>query len=63
MKISNEKLEIAMANECVTRNELAKKSGLAEITLTKMKANPNVKPATVGKIAKALKVKPEDLIE
>ena len=26
MKISNEKLELAMANECITRNELAKKS-------------------------------------
>lgn len=62
MKISNEKLELAMANECITRNELAKKSGVAEITLTKIKANPNIKPVTAGKIAKALNVKVEDLI-
>lgn len=63
MKISNEKLELAMANECITRNELAKKSGVAKITLTKKKTNPNIKPVTVGKIAKALKIKVEDLIE
>lgn len=63
MKVSNEKLEIAMANECITRNELARKSGVAEITLTKMKTNPNTKPVTIGKIAKALRVKVEDLIE
>ena len=63
MKISNEKLEIAMANECITRNELAKKSGVAEITLSKIKIKQSMKPATIGKIAKALNVKVEDLIE
>ncbi len=62
MKIDAKKLEIAMANECITRNELAKKAKVAEVTLTKIKAGKNFKPVTIGKIAKALKVKVEDLI-
>ena len=41
---------------------LQKKAKVAEVTLTKIKAGKNFKPVTIGKIAKALKVKVEDLI-
>ena len=53
-----------MANACITIGELAEKSGVSRPALTKFttgKSNP--KPATLGKLAKALGVKPEELIE
>lgn len=53
-----------MANACMTVGELAEQSNLSRPAITKFttgKSNP--KPATIGKIAKALNVKVEDLIE
>ncbi len=64
MKINDEKLEIAMANKCMTINQLAAKSGVSRMSLANYTANRrNPKPSTVGKIAKALDVKVEDLIQ
>ena len=62
MKINRDKLELLMANACITKKDLAKKADLSEITVARMKTGKNVKPITIGKIAKALKVKAEDLI-
>jgi transcriptional regulator with XRE-family HTH domain len=53
-----------MANACMTIGELSKKSGVSKTALsnyTTGKSNP--KPATLGKIARALNVEVEDLIE
>ena len=64
MKLSQTKLLLAMANACITITELSVKSNVSRVTLTKFttgKSNP--KPVTIGKIAKALEVKVEDLIE
>lgn len=64
MKINSDKLMLAMANACVTISELSIRSNISRPTLTKFttgKSNP--RPITVGKIAKALNVKVEDLIE
>ncbi|SHI40531.1 helix-turn-helix domain-containing protein [Lutispora thermophila] len=64
MKLNQNKLLLAMANACITIGELAEKSGVSRPALTKFttgKSNP--KPATLGKLAKALGVKPEELIE
>ena len=52
-----------MANACITINELSKKSNVSRYTLNKYtsgKSNP--KPATIGKLAKALNVPVEELI-
>ncbi|QNO15315.1 helix-turn-helix transcriptional regulator [Alkalicella caledoniensis] len=64
MKLDSQKLLIGMANACITITELAEKSNVSRPALTKFttgKSNP--KPATIGKLAKALDVKVEDLIE
>lgn len=64
MKLNNNKLLLTMANACMTIGELSKKSGVSKTALsnyTTGKSNP--KPATLGKIARALDVEVEDLIE
>lgn len=64
MRLNLKKLLLAMANACMTVSELADQSRLSRPALTKFttgKSNP--KPATIGKLAKALNVKVEELIE
>jgi transcriptional regulator with XRE-family HTH domain len=64
MKININKLLLAMANACITIGELSSKSGISRTALnnfTTGKGNP--KPATIGKIAKALNISVEDLIK
>lgn len=64
MKLDNRKLQLAMAKECITVSELAEKSKVSRVALTRFttgKSNP--KPVTIGKIAKALNVSVESLIE
>lgn len=63
MKINSTKLDVAMANACITTNELSKKTNLNYSTLTRIKSGSHANPATVGKIAKALNVRVEELIE
>lgn len=64
MKLNTNKLLLAMAKSCMTITELSEHSTISRPALTKIitgKSNP--KPATIGKIAKALNVKVEYLIE
>lgn len=64
MKINKSALEIAMANVCITAEELSKATELSTITITRIKNGfQEARPATVGKIAKALGVRVEELIE
>lgn len=63
MKINLMKLNVAMAKACITINELSNKSNLNYSTLTRIKSGTNANPATIGKIAKALNVSVEELIE
>ena len=64
MKISNKKLEIAMANAMVNYKQLSNKVGMTQESFVRIKkGRQNPRPATVGKIAKALNVSVEDLIE
>ncbi len=64
MKIDNNKFEIAMANACFTAENLAKQTGIAQVTIARIKkGTQQPRPATVGKIAKALNCKVEDLID
>lgn len=63
MKLSVKKLEIQMAVSCIDGKNLCKKAGIGRPTLTQIKTGKrNAKPATIGKIAKALGVPVEDLI-
>lgn len=64
MKINNERFEVALASSCMALKELSEKSGVRQETIARIKKslqNPN--PSTVGKIAKALGVTVQELIE
>lgn len=63
MKINVMKLNVAMAKACITTNELSNKAELNYSTLTRIKSGTQANPATIGKIAKALNVDVEELIE
>ena len=63
MRVNTKKLEIAMANACISAKELSEKSGVSQFTITRIQSDANVFPATVGKIAKALNVNVIEIIE
>lgn len=63
MKISSEKVEMILADRCMLYTDLAKKSNLSPFTITRMRTGAEVNPSTVGKIAKALGVTVQELIE
>ncbi len=63
MKIDSKKLELAMANSCLSSEELAENTGIAQATIARIKrGSQEPRPVTVGRIAKALGVKVEDLV-
>ena len=62
MKINKDKLLISMANSCMNPYDLCEKAEIPYQTYQRA-FKQNVKPATVGKIAKALKVDVTDLLE
>lgn len=64
MHLNKRKLEISMANNCMTAEMLSAKAGVSAITITRIKNGlQRATPATIGKIAKALGVRVEELIE
>lgn len=64
LKLSPEKLQLAMANRCMTITELSNLSSVSRVALTRcITQKSNAKPITIGKIAKALEVPVEELIE
>lgn len=63
MKINKQKLQIALATACMTAKELIEKSGLSKAATMNAITGKKVKPITVGKIAKALNVPVENLID
>ena len=54
MKINKAKLEIAMARAELNRNTLAEKAGMPIPTICNVYSRGTCKPATAGRIAKAL---------
>lgn len=64
MLISKNKLESILAKECLTYSDLSSKSKVSRITIQKMvNSKVSSRPVTVGKIAKALGVTVQELIE
>lgn len=64
MKLNAEKMNAAVGNACMTYKILSERTGISVCTLARIKnGHQNPRPATVGKIAKALNVKVEDLVE
>ena len=64
VKINKKKLETAMAQNCIGILELADISNVSRTVLFRIgKENSNLRPVTVGKIAKALNCDVTELIE
>ena len=64
MKLNGQNLKIIMAERIITTNELANITGLSRFLISNcIKGVANPKPATVGKIARALGVPVRDIIE
>jgi len=64
MRVNVNKIKLAQANECLSVNELVKRTGLGRATVSKIingMSKPSIK--TLGLIAKALNVSVEDIIE
>ena len=63
MNISKEKFMLAMARAQLSRDELAKEAGLSPVSITNLLWRGRCKPATAGKLAKALGVDVTEIIE
>lgn len=63
MKVDRRKLELAMARSCMESRDLPGAAGLPRPTVQNAIVGKSVRPATLGRIAKALGVDPEDIIE
>lgn len=63
MKVNRKKLHIAMANACMTTADLQKASAMPRPTVDKVICGRSVKPATLGRIAKALGISVEEIME
>lgn len=63
MKANRDKLELAMARACLTPSELAGLAKMPRPTLNGVIRGRNVMPATLGRVARALGVPVESLLE
>lgn len=63
MKIDKKKLEIAMARAELNRNTLSEKADISIPTICNVYTRGTCKPATAGRIAKALGVDVTEIIE
>lgn len=63
MKISNRKLDLALARKCLNMRDLRKDKNVSQQTLTRIRQGEEVLPKTVGCIATALGVDPKEIIE
>ena len=61
MRVNRGKLDLALARKCMSMSEL--RDWVAPQTLTRVRKGENIKPATLGRIAKALGVDVVDILE
>lgn len=63
MKANKKALLLAMARACVGRKEISEKAGMPEMTVKNVLNGRSVRPATLGKVARALGVDPLEIME
>lgn len=63
MKINKHKLLLAMAKKCINAYTLCEWSGMQYATYRRIVSGQNCKPATAGKVARALGVDVTEIIE
>lgn len=62
MTVDRKKLEIAMARACINTGELTEKTQMPRSTIDNAIKGRGVRPATIGRIARALGCDPAELI-
>lgn len=63
MRINSEKLDIALAKNIICKVKALEQAGLSRGTISRIKRRQELRPTTVGRIAKQLNVAVEDLID
>lgn len=63
MKLNYQKTQMAMARACMTIPDIIEATGLPATTVRGAFKRQSTKPATIGRIAKALGVDPADIVE
>ena len=63
MKVNRDKLELAMARACMNTADLAQKAELPRPTLNNAIVGRDVRPGTIGRIAKALGCDVTEILE
>lgn len=64
MRIDKIKIDVAMANKGYSAKELSERCGVSQITIARLKKGvQEARPQTISKIAKALNVPVENLID
>lgn len=63
MKLNRKKLDLAKARACMDTADLAAAAGLPRPTVQNAIVGKSVRPATLGKIAKALGVDVTEILE
>ena len=63
MRAEKRHLALEMARQCMNPQDLAKAAGLPPQTVNGVLRGRNVRPATLGKVARALGCDPADIIE
>lgn len=63
MIANRKKLEIALARACMTSGRLPEATGLPRPTINSVIMGKSVRPATLGKVARALGVDVTELLE
>lgn len=61
--IDERKLYLACASECMSVVEVGRKTGCSAVTLNRIHKGKPIQARTLGKLAKALNVKPIDLLK
>lgn len=63
LKADRKKLELAMAVACMNTEDLQKASNMPRATINNVISGRNVRPGTIGKVAKALSVCVTEILE
>lgn len=63
MRADKDKLLLAMARACMNTRDVVRETGMPEMTVKNVISGKGVKPATLGRVAKALNIDPADILE
>ena len=63
MRVNKTNLDLAMLRACMNPKEISDKAGISYPAFARARNQEDVKPATIGRIAKALNIDPADIIE